>query len=151
MYELVDEKRKDEFYEIDEKYRPEKHDEMLSFLQQAYAGITADSQRVKENIETETLFDGENGVDLLGGITDDTVYTVYVEHCSREKTTDGSNIYMFCSLIIDTAEKEYVMPNVCCWIVNGQCGVWIDDSMQTQTIHAEIKGKTASEIYEMLK
>ena len=63
----------------------------------------------------------------------------------------ATNLYMYCSLIIDTAEKEYVLDDVYIWIIGGQCGVCLDQRLQTGTISDEIKGKTAQQMFDMLR
>ena len=83
--ELIEDRFKDEFESIEDSFRPENYDETRLFLRQALGCITANSQKVKDNIEYETFFDSESGVDPLSGITENTVYTFYVEHCSRDQ------------------------------------------------------------------
>lgn len=146
--ELIDESYKEQFQKMSDASGLTSLDDTQTFFRQAYESITGDSQTVKENIDYETLFDTDDAITPLVGIDEHTVYTVYIERCSRDEKND---LYMYCEILIQTEETQYEMHEVFVWNIGGCCGVCIDDRLLEESVYEEVKGKTAQEIFDVIK
>ena len=131
--------------------RSDAADELRKLITEAYNGISASSEAVKESVEYDTVFDSEENIEPLDGIDDGTVYLVQVDRCAREKKAAGDDLYMSFSLIMLTKDKQYELDDVIVWRINGKYGVYITDTLYADEADDEIKGKNAKEIFELLK
>jgi hypothetical protein len=146
--ELIDESYRKQFQKMSVASNLTSLDDTQTFFRQAYESITADSQTVKDHIDHETLFDTEDAITPLAGIDDHTVYTVYIDHSSRDEKND---LYLYCEILIQTEETLYEMHNVFVWNIDGCCGVCIDTRLLEESVPDEVKGKTAQELFEEIK
>ena len=146
--ELIDASYKKQFQKMSDASALTSLDDTQTFFRQAYESITAESQTVKDHIDHETLFDTEDAITPLAGIDEHTVYTVYIDHCSRDEKND---LYLYCDILLQTEETQYEMHNVFVWNIGGNCGVCLDDRLLEESVPDEVKGKTAQELFEEIK
>lgn len=151
LSDLVEDKYMEEYEELLSGESSKSLEDVLEFLMQVYSDVNAGSQKVADNIEYSTIFDSENGVTPLEGITDDTIYLFFIEHCSREENSARNSLYAYCDFYVITDKMEYTLSDVMTWNVNGTCGAYLGNDLKYSQASDEIKGKSAAELFEMLK
>ena len=149
--DLIDEKYLDELDKIFGEQGAENTEETKKTLLQAYSGINASLPSVRENIEYETIFDSEDGVDPIEGVSADSVYLLFIDQCYHDTAASGNAMYMNCELMIFTKDKQYTLGDITVYNISGEYGVFINDDLITEDIDKEAKGKTAEELFDMLK
>jgi len=151
LSDLVEDKYMEEYEELLSGESSKSLEDATAFLAQVYSEISADSQKVADQIEYSAIYDSENGVTPLEGITDDAIYLFFIEHCSREENTARKSLYAYCDFYVITDKMEYTLPDVMLWNVNGTCGAYLGDELRDSQVSEEIRGKSAAELFEMLK
>ena len=149
--DILDKESADRLRAALENADPERFDGVRKLIAEAFSGINASSQAVKDSIEYDTVYNTDDELEPLDGIDDSTVYIVNVDRCAYDKKSEGNDLYMSFSLMMLTKDKQYEIDDIIAWRVNGNYGVYLTDALYSDDDEQEFRGKNAREIFEQFK
>ena len=115
-------------------------------IPQLIDSVTADSEVVKADIGSGTIFRADNAVEPLEERNDSTIYGVMVESCGRE----GDDVFMNITISMLTENYEFALNQVEIWGVGGEYGAYILDTARNDKSE-DLKGITAEDMYNKLQ